>query len=232
MHRVDTPSRQKDKFGAGRDGFTNGDPQTGTQATEVPASWLDAVQEELSGVIEMSGLSLNKSENNQLYQAIERLLDTVIPIGVVLPWVGETPPNDRFVIVKNQTFDKAALPKLAKVFPSGLIPFDPRGSALRWWDAGRGVDSGRLLLSEQSGAVEYHNHVIPTSAAESSTSKIWGIMDQYWHQASEPNWAPTNGAIAVTGSYSLDSYPGAIPGNYASETRMRNVALCPIMRVK
>ncbi|EBB2969908.1 phage tail protein, partial [Salmonella enterica subsp. enterica serovar Typhimurium] len=26
MHRIDTPTAQKDKFGQGKNGFTNGDP--------------------------------------------------------------------------------------------------------------------------------------------------------------------------------------------------------------
>ncbi|EKQ2696034.1 phage tail protein, partial [Salmonella enterica] len=29
MHRIDTPTAQKDKFGHGKNGFTNGDPATG-----------------------------------------------------------------------------------------------------------------------------------------------------------------------------------------------------------
>lgn len=75
MHRIDTPSRQKDKFGAGKDGFTNGDPQTGAQATQVPASWLDALQEEIAAVIEMGGdgAKLDKSKHNQLLAAIKEI---------------------------------------------------------------------------------------------------------------------------------------------------------------
>ena len=33
MHRIDTKTAQKDKFGAGKNGFTRGNPQTGTPAT-------------------------------------------------------------------------------------------------------------------------------------------------------------------------------------------------------
>lgn len=29
MHRIDTPTAQTDKFGAGKNGFTRGNPQTG-----------------------------------------------------------------------------------------------------------------------------------------------------------------------------------------------------------
>lgn len=76
MHRIDTSSRQKDKFGAGKDGFTQGDPQTGTQATQVSATFLGSIQEEIAAVIEDSdsGATLNKSKNNQLVTAIKSII--------------------------------------------------------------------------------------------------------------------------------------------------------------
>lgn len=79
MHRIDTSSRQKDKFGAGKDGFTQGDPQTGTQATQVSANFLDSIQEEIAAVIEDndSGQSLDKSKNNQLVKAIKNIIRSV-----------------------------------------------------------------------------------------------------------------------------------------------------------
>lgn len=77
MHRIDTPSRQKDKFGSGKDGFTKGDPQTGTPATEVSPDILDAMQEEICAVIEDldSGGTLDKSKNNQLVTAIKDIFN-------------------------------------------------------------------------------------------------------------------------------------------------------------
>lgn len=79
MHRIDTPSRQKDKFGAGKDGFSGGNPQTGTQATQVSADILDALQEEICAVIEDndSGLALDKAKNNQLVTAIKNIVRSV-----------------------------------------------------------------------------------------------------------------------------------------------------------
>ncbi|WP_323936160.1 hypothetical protein [Aeromonas veronii] len=73
MHRIDTPSRQKDKFGSGKDGFTRGDPQTGTPATEVSADILDTMQEEICAVVEEAGISLDKENNSQLLSAIKKL---------------------------------------------------------------------------------------------------------------------------------------------------------------
>lgn len=72
MHRIDTPTAQKDKFGAGKNGFTKGDPQTGTPATEIDETILDAVQEEICSVIESAKIQLNKSSRNQLLEALKK----------------------------------------------------------------------------------------------------------------------------------------------------------------
>ncbi len=47
MHRIDTKTAQKDKFGAGKNGFTRGNPQTGTPATDLDDDYFDMLQEEL-----------------------------------------------------------------------------------------------------------------------------------------------------------------------------------------
>lgn len=73
MHRIDTSTAQKDKFGAGKDGFTSGNPQTGVPATEVSAAILDAWQEELCAVVEGAGGELEKGNNSQLLLAIQKL---------------------------------------------------------------------------------------------------------------------------------------------------------------
>lgn len=85
--------------------------------------------------------------------AMEALLDIVVPIGMPTPWVAATPPNNRFLIAQGQAFDKAAYPKLAALWPTGVIPFDLRADFIRGWDNGRGVDAGRTLLSAQGDAI-------------------------------------------------------------------------------
>ncbi|EOF8224292.1 TPA: hypothetical protein ACPZRX_003680 [Yersinia enterocolitica] len=73
MHRIDTPTAQKDKFGAGKNGFTRGNPQTGVQATALDDDYFDAVQEEIVGVIEGAGIALNKANRTQLLTALKKL---------------------------------------------------------------------------------------------------------------------------------------------------------------
>ncbi|ELU2797373.1 integrase [Escherichia coli] len=74
MHRIDTKTAQKDKFGAGKNGFTRGNPQTGTPATALDDDYFDMLQEELCSVVEASGASLEKTRHDQLLTALRALL--------------------------------------------------------------------------------------------------------------------------------------------------------------
>lgn len=74
MHRIDTPTAQTDKFGAGKNGFTNGDSATGRRATQLDAEVFDAYQEELCNVIEAAGIKLDKSNHTQLLAALKSIV--------------------------------------------------------------------------------------------------------------------------------------------------------------
>ncbi|HIA8895158.1 TPA: gp53-like domain-containing protein [Escherichia coli] len=74
MHRIDTKTAQKDKFGAGKNGFTRGNPQAGTPATDLDDDYFDMLQEELCSVVEASGASLEKGRHDQLLTALRALL--------------------------------------------------------------------------------------------------------------------------------------------------------------
>ncbi|EIH0537808.1 phage tail protein [Escherichia coli] len=80
------------------------------------------------------------------------------PPGVPLPWPSDTPPAG-YAIMQGQTFDKAAYPKLAIAYPSGVIP-DMRG----WTIKGKPA-SGRAVLSLEQDGIKSHTH----SASASST---------------------------------------------------------------
>lgn len=55
--------------------FTNGDPGVPTPATTVTAEFLNRVQEEIAGVIEGAGDTLDGADNTQLYTAILALIN-------------------------------------------------------------------------------------------------------------------------------------------------------------
>lgn len=74
MHRIDTSTAQKDKFGAGKNGFTGGNPQTGELPTALNAEFFDSVQEEIASIIEAAGITLSSASNNQLLAAVKGLV--------------------------------------------------------------------------------------------------------------------------------------------------------------
>ncbi|EAF5686210.1 tail fiber protein [Salmonella enterica] len=178
MHRIDTKTAQKDKFGAGKNGFTRGNPQTGTPATDLDDDYFDMLQEELCSVVEASGASLEKGRHDQLLTALRALLlsrknpfgdiksdgtvktalenlglgeGSALPVGVPVPWPSATPPTG-WLKCNGAPFSAEEYPKLAKVYPTNELP-DLRGEFIRGWDDGRGIDAGREILSAQGDAI-------------------------------------------------------------------------------
>ncbi|EFE6865898.1 phage tail protein [Escherichia coli] len=91
MHRIDTLTAVKDKFGPGKNGFTDGNIRTGRLATWLNSAMWDAIQEEICGVIEKAGIELNKEEHDQLYKAILLLVGGAI--------------NEEALLIKNNLSD-------------------------------------------------------------------------------------------------------------------------------
>ena len=132
-----------------------------------------------------------------------------IPVGVPLPWPKNAPPSGWFEC-NGSTFDKNQFPNLASVYPSGRLP-DLRGEFIRGWDSGRGVDSGRAILSHQDCAIQSHNHSTPIRLVnENGVGNPWG-----------------SGGDKYEGEYIFNTnYTG---GN---ETRPRNVAFMYIVKAE
>lgn len=87
------------------------------------------------------------------------------PPGVPLPWPSDTPPAG-YAIMQGQTFDKAAYPKLAIAYPSGVIP-DMRG----WTIKGKPA-SGRAVLSQEQDGIKSHTHSASASSTDLGTKTI------------------------------------------------------------
>lgn len=163
MHRIDTPTAQKDKFGAGKNGYTDGNPQVGTPATDLNASMFDAIQEEVCGVIEGAGIQLDPNDNGQLMAAFQSIIvNNSQPAGVPYPWPADTAPAG-YAIMQGQTFDKAAYPQLALAYPTGVIP-DMRG----WTVKGKPA-SGRTVLSQEQDGVKSHGHTATATNTDLGT---------------------------------------------------------------
>ncbi|EJX4580723.1 tail fiber protein [Salmonella enterica] len=249
MHRIDTKTAQKDKFGAGKNGFTRGNPQTGTPATDLDDDYFDMLQEELCSVVEASGASLEKGRHDQLLTALRALLlsrknpfgdiksdgtvktalenlglgeGSALPVGVPIPWPSATLPTG-WLKCNGAAFTAAQYPKLAQAYPALKLP-DLRGEFIRGWDDGRGVDGGRMLLEGQADSFRSHNHGV--TAWDAWDSSVLTPNDREGDLL-----LSTDNAVWAGGSVNGKSngkYGTA--GNGGNETRPRNIAFNYIVR--
>lgn len=248
MHRIDTKTAQKDKFGAGKNGFTRGNPQTGTPATDLDDDYFDMLQEELCSVVEASGASLEKARHDQLLTALRALLlsrknpfgdiksdgtvetalenlglgeGSALPVGVPVPWPSATPPTG-WLKCNGAAFSSEMYPRLAMAYPTNKLP-DLRGEFIRGWDDGRGVDAGRVILSMQGWLTGSHYHNIRSWDAWDNTVLV--PNDKGGDSLLSTDNAVRQGAIngRFTSQYRTESSEG-------NETRPRNIAFNYIVR--
>lgn len=105
------------------------------------------------------------------------------------------------------TFSATEYPKLAMVIPA-LKLTETRGEFIRVWDDGRGVDSGRTLLSAQADLLKAHNHPFTFFAGYASGGGTGAVYD--YNGTAGRNTGDTGGA----------------------ETRPRNISFNFLVRAK
>lgn len=170
-----------------------------------------------------------------------KFLSTDYFAGIPLPWPVQWVP-DGFLVMNGAPFDKRRYPRLAQLYSNGRLP-DLRGEFIRGWDANRGVDNNRLLLSNQDDAkkqtyIEFQHMDIQRS----DPSVIRGDGDQSTMQWSgsgsnggEKGWSTQN--VGIHNSYTMPLLTTGDPNGSqmndmlrkfwigtGTETRPRNVA--------
>ena len=149
---------------------------------------------------------------------------SALPVGVPVPWPSATPPTG-WLKCNGAAFSAEKYPELAKAYPTNKLP-DLRGEFIRGWDDGRGVDSGRGLLSLQSSQNLSHSHDDLGSMGGSAvgvpgTTSVYA--KKYYGSNEGYQTRPAGGwSGSASGLTSLES-----GGN---ESRPRNVAFNYIVR--
>ncbi|HAZ3711378.1 phage tail protein [Escherichia coli] len=152
---------------------------------------------------------------------------SALPVGVPVPWPTATPPAG-WLQCNGATFTKEQYPVLARVYPTLRLP-DLRGEFIRGWDDGRKVDTGRALLSSQSGMIEKHRHIVVANDGY-DTKDEWelaAIFKKTYTQGRGLDATNTGGSL--TPSPTLHSR-GSIGNTGGRETRPRNIAFNYIVR--
>ncbi|WP_250218014.1 phage tail-collar fiber domain-containing protein, partial [Escherichia coli] len=103
---------------------------------------------------------------------------SALPVGVPVPWPSATPPTG-WLKCNGAAFSAEEYPELAKVYPTNKLP-DLRGEFIRGWDDGRGIDTGRSILSIQGYATEDHAHGLPSKSTTVTDATINFYFDESW----------------------------------------------------
>ncbi|ENW8890152.1 tail fiber protein [Escherichia coli] len=146
---------------------------------------------------------------------------SALPVGVPVPWPSVTPPTG-WLKCNGAAFSAEEYPELAKAYPSGKLP-DLRGEFIRGWDDGRGVDTGRAILSAQEWLTGSHCHYI----------RSW---DAWNNTVLEPNDRQGDSLLSTDNAVQEGAINGRFTSQYrtefsgGNETRPRNIAFNYIVR--
>ena len=187
--------------------YTDGSVAGGIAATRLRAAAFNAMQEELAHIVESAGLALDINDMTQVLKAIQKLTlsranpfadiksdgaaaistaltnlglgeGSALPVGIPVPWPSATPPTG-WLKCNGAAFSAEEYPELAKAYPTNKLP-DLRGEFIRGWDDGRGIDTGRSILSIQGYATEDHAHGLPSRSTIVTDATINFYFDESW----------------------------------------------------
>lgn len=211
-------------------------------------------QSELITVLNAAGINVDPSKQNQLLTALKALLlsrsnpfgdiksdgtvktalenlglgeGSALPVGVPVPWPSATPPTG-WLKCNGAAFSAEDYPNLAKAYPTLKLP-DLRGEFIRGWDDGKGVDSGRTLLSAQGDAIRNITGVVGYSSIGDSQGLLGYVSGAF--SASESKAPALSGASASGYQRSLyANFNASAVVPTANENRPRNIAFNYIVR--
>ncbi|MCV6033057.1 phage tail protein [Escherichia coli] len=147
---------------------------------------------------------------------------SALPVGVPVPWPSATPPTG-WLKCNGAAFSAEEYPELAKAYPTNKLP-DLRGEFMRGWDDGRGIDSGRGILTAQSHGMPSISGTFNGLFAVKQTNGLGGVSVA----------KSTNAETLSTssGSGSVFDYTFNVSGStpVSPELRPRNIAFNYIVR--
>lgn len=162
----------------------------------------------------------------QVNGRIDELEPRLVPIGAIIPWPGNTPPNG-WLECNGQVFNTGQNPKLYGVLGRNNVP-DYRGLFLRGWSHGSGAfdpDANRALGSIQNDAIRNLTGYFAADIGQSS----W--IGRYVGGVFRDDGPLTSGDEGSRGGevrkYSLDA-SRQVP--VATENRPTNVAVMYIIK--
>ncbi|HAT7513544.1 TPA: hypothetical protein JAV82_001287 [Kluyvera ascorbata] len=157
-------------------------------------------------------------------------------IGQLIEWPLQKMPHEiwpdmgqEYIPYMAQSFDPVKYPLLSQLHPTNVLPADMRAYVARGWDNGRGVDTGRALMSAQS------------SGAPNLTGTVQNVVGILGAGSSGAALGWTPGGVSSTAksgtdsgviSIVLDASISSKEYQAITEVRVKNVAWNMIVRAK
>ena len=162
---------------------------------------------------------------------------SALPVGVPVPWPSATPPTG-WLKCNGAAFSAEEYPELAKAYPTNKLP-DLRGEFIRGWDDGRGMDTGRAILSAQGDAIRNIYGEFKTVNTENYS--IWESVGSFKGAVVPLNPSKNNSYFSLIRSMVTERTDGAVYPKVigldasrivptANENRPRNIAFNYIVR--
>ncbi|EHO2030200.1 phage tail protein [Escherichia coli] len=162
---------------------------------------------------------------------------SALPVGVPVPWPSATPPTG-WLKCNGAAFSSEMYPNLAKAYPTNKLP-DLRGEFIRGWDDGRGMDTGRAILSAQGDAIRNIYGEFRTVNTENYS--IWETAGSFKGAIVPLSPSTNNSYFSLTRSMVTERADGAVYPKVigldasrivptANENRPRNIAFNYIVR--
>lgn len=157
-------------------------------------------------------------------------------IGELIEWPSDKMPNEiypdmkmEFIPYIGQSFDPVKYPLLATLHPNLHLPVDMRANVVRGWDRGRGVDAGRVLMSEQNDAMQRITGELTDMGSGDSLQATGAFTitpkpSQHWYASAAVS--------SVYLYYRAIGFDNASVVRTANENRMKNAAWNMIVRAK
>lgn len=100
--------------------------------------------------IRLGGTLYQKDEYVASRKWVEELTNSIFPVGSPIPWPSDSIPSG-YALMKGQAFDTSLYPRLAELFPDGVLP-NMQGLAIV------GKKNGETILSYEADANKDHIH--------------------------------------------------------------------------
>ncbi|WP_429129239.1 phage tail protein [Aeromonas veronii] len=154
------------------------------------------------------------------------------PVGAPIPWPTAVPPPG-FIAMTGQSFNATSYPRLAQAYPSLVLP-DMRAEFIRGWDAGRGIDTSRAILTQQLSENLSHLHGERYAFARSGSNPggINSPSSAYAKSLWDPIADAPQGALKFSSSGVWTGSATGLDPSFSggNESRPRNIAFNYIVR--